>query len=147
MLDTIVGAAVEAASQTGPDFTVSRPAQSATARRAARVPRGWEAFARCVEHRESRGQSDNVNPSSGAAGLFQFMPAWRGSLPYVISERLGQFGMAAKQRAKVRTYLFRVHYIHKYPAVYQRIAFAEVLDDGLWVHWYLAGSRCNGMAQ
>lgn len=144
MLDTIIGAAVEVASPTA-DLNVAKPAQSALMRRAARVPAGWGAFARCVEHRESRGQADNVNSSSGAAGLHQWMPAWRDSLPYVISERLGQFGAPAKVRQAVRTYLFRLHYIHRYPATYQRIAFAEALDDGIWRHWYLAGSRCNGL--
>jgi hypothetical protein len=98
-----------------------------------------------VEWRESNGRRDVVNGSSGAAGLHQWMPAWRKSLPYVVSERLKQFGMPAKQRAKVRAHLFRVHYIHRYPAVYQRVAFAEVLDDGLWVHWTLPGSRCQGL--
>ena len=143
MIDTIIGAAVEAASPT--DVNVHRPATYPVAQRAARVPRGWEAFARCVEHRESRGIATNVNGSSGAAGLFQFMPAWRDSLPYVISERLGQFGAPAKVRKAVRTYLFRLHYIHKYPPVYQRIAFAEVIDDGLWTHWTLPGSRCQAL--
>ena len=145
MIDTIVGAAVEAATQSAPELNVARPGQSSLMRRAAQVPRGWEAFAACVEHRESRGIPTNVNGSSGAAGLFQFMPAWRGSLPYVISDRLKQFGAPAKVRKQVRTYLFRVHYIHRYPAMYQRIAFAEALDDGIWRHWYLAGSRCNGL--
>ena len=28
----------------------------------------------CIKHRESRGQYDVVNPSSGAAGAYQFMP-------------------------------------------------------------------------
>jgi len=59
VIDTLIGAAVEAASQPTADFNVARPAQSELMRRAARVPRGWEAFAACVEHRESRGIPTN----------------------------------------------------------------------------------------
>ena len=129
------------------EWAVSRPTRGAHARtvvRASTVPPRWRPFAACVESRESHGNPHALN-NSGAAGLFQFMPAWRASLPYVISQRLGRFGAPPAVRKAVRTYLFRVHYIEKYPSIYQRIAFAEVLDDGLWHHWTLPGSRCEGL--
>lgn len=141
MIETI---ALAAALHAPASFDPATPRDSAVVRRAAAVPARWRPFAACVEARESGGQPDAVN-ASGAAGLFQFMPAWRASLPYVISERLGQFGAPASVRKAVRTHLFRLHRIEDYPAVYQRVGFAEVLDDGLWHHWSLPGSRCQSL--
>jgi hypothetical protein len=156
ILETLVGLAMQA--EPTPDaptttaahsreWAVNRPnrgAHSRTIRDSSVVPARWRPFAACVENRESHGNPKALN-ASGAAGLFQFMPPWRASLPYVISQRLGRFGAPPAVRKAVRTYLFRVHYIEKYPAIYQRIAFAEVIDDGLWHHWTLPGSRCQGL--
>ena len=150
MIDAIIGAAVEVASDiTDRDLHVARPSRSVSAvRRAATPPTGWSAFASCVEHRESHGNPRAVNPS-GAAGLFQFMPNWRHGAPYIVRERLMQFGTSGTQARSVRLYLSRLGRIEKYPALYQRIAFAEVIEDGgrsaALRHWGLAGSRCQAL--
>ena len=86
-----------------------------------------------------------VNRGSGAAGLFQFMPAWRSSLPYIVAERLKQHGLPKPQAKQVRLYLTKLGRVEKYPALYQRVAFAEVIEDGGWRHWTLGGSRCQGL--
>lgn len=146
MIDLLVGAAVETAStDTDREWAAARPDRSVSAvREAVTPPSGWGAFAACVEQRESGGSPTALN-ASGAAGLFQFMPAWRSSLPYIVAERLKQFGASKRQAKSVRVYLQGVGRVEKYPALYQRIAFAEVLDDGAWQHWTLRGSRCEGL--
>ncbi|MDO8308594.1 MAG: transglycosylase SLT domain-containing protein [Actinomycetota bacterium] len=129
------------------EWSVQRPNRGAYSRLVALAslpPRGWEAFAACVIRRESHGNPSVLNhEGSGAAGLVQFMPDWRHGAPFIVRERLIQFGMPAKVARTVRLYLSKVHYIHKYPEVYQRIAFAEVLEDGEWRHW--SGHTCNGL--
>lgn len=128
-------------------WSVQRPTRGAHAtamRQAASPPRGWAAFAACVEHRESKGHAGILNhEGSGAAGLFQFMPDWRHGAPYIVRERLIQFGAPAGVARQVRLYLTSLRRIERWPALYQRIAFAEVLEDGGWRHWSLRGSRCN----
>ena len=145
MFDTLLAAAVEVATNADREWSVARPSRSTPSaiREAIVPPKGWEAFARCVEQRESKGQAGVVNASSGAAGLFQFMPAWRHGAPYIVRERLVQFGMKPKQARQVRVYLSRLGRIEKWPALYQRVAFAEVIEDGEWTHWALAGSACQ----
>lgn len=147
MIDTIIGAAVEVATNdTDREWAVQRPSRSVSVVREAAVPpRGWEAFAECVEQRESGGSPTAVNGSSGAAGLFQLMPAWRHGAPYVVRERLMQFGVGKRQAKAVRVYLTGLGRIERWPSLYQRIVFAEVIEDGLWIHWTLPGSRCNGL--
>lgn len=149
MLDTLLAAAVEVAySADDREWSVARPSRSApgAVRQAVTPPKGWEAFARCVEWRESKGNAGILNAQgSGAAGLFQFMPNWRHGLPYIVRERLVQFGMDKATARKVRVHLSGLKRIERYPAVYQRIAFAEVLEDGEWEHWALAGSKCQGL--
>ena len=148
MIEHILGAAVEVARVADSDreWAVQRPSRSVAAvRESALPPRGWEAFAECVEQRESGGSPTIVNKSSGAAGLFQLMPAWRSGAPYIVRERLLQFGASKKQAKAVRVYLSGLGRIEKWPALYQRIVFAEVVEDGLWHHWTLPGSRCQGL--
>lgn len=129
------------------EWAAARPNRGQHARTVALAslpPRGWERFTACVINRESHGQPGVLNgEGSGAAGLVQFMPDWRHGLPYIVAERLRQFGMPGKVARQVRVYLSRVHFIDRYPEVYQRVAFAEVLDDGLWWHW--DGHTCNGL--
>jgi hypothetical protein len=84
-----------------------------------------------------------VNRGSGAAGLFQFMPAWRHGLPYIVAERIQKFGATKRQADTLRAFLWDIKKIEKYPAMYQRIAFAEVISDGAWHHWTLRGSSCQ----
>lgn len=146
MIDTLMHAAVEVAANNDREWAVSRPSRSVSAvRAAAEPPPGWAAFAECVERRESGGSPTAVNRSSGAAGLFQLMPAWRTGAPYIVRERLLQFGSSRKQAKAVRVYLTGLGRIERWPALYQRIAFAEVVEDGLWRHWTLPGSRCQGL--
>lgn len=149
ILDALLALALAApADPVTPDreAAATRPSRSAPAlRSAAAVPRGWGAFAACVEQRESGGSPTAVNSSSGAAGLFQLLPAWRHGAPYIVRERLRQFGYTAAQARTVRVYLTGLHYIERWPAMYQRVLFAEVIEDGLWTHWTLPGSRCEGL--
>ena len=146
MIDTLIGAAVELAHDPYRELVVERPSRSVSVvRNAAVPPRGWHAFAECVEQRESGGSPTAVNKSSGAAGLFQLMPAWRNGAPYIVRERLLQFGATRAQAKAVRIYLSGLGRIEKWPALYQRMVFAEVIEDGLWHHWTLPGSRCQGL--
>ena len=111
---------------------------------AAHIPKPLQAYATCVEHRESRGNPQALN-STGHAGLYQFAQAWRHGLPYMVRDRLVQFGMPAKAARAVRVHLQRLP-IHHWPAKYQRIGFLEVLERGGYEHWHIGGSRCNGLA-
>src|SRR3954464_840077 len=55
--------------------TAALQAQAAAASRTRRVSSGNSGNSlECIKHRESRGQYDVVNSSSGAAGAYQFMP-------------------------------------------------------------------------
>lgn len=159
ILDVLVGLAMHAEPTPDPSvaptihtatdrpFAAARPnrgAHSRTVALAALPPKGWERFAACVINRESHGSPTILNgEGSGAAGLVQFMPDWRHGLPYIVRERLIQFGMPKALARSVRVYLSRLHYIDRYPEVYQRIGFAEVLEDGEWGHW--SGHTCNGL--
>lgn len=100
-------------------------------------------FTRCVEHRESKGIPTVVN-SSGHAGLFQFSQNWRRGLPFMVADRLRAHGMNKTAARAVRITLSRKA-IQAWPAVYQRIGHAEVLERGGWWHWTLPGSRCQGL--
>jgi len=105
VLEHIIGAAVEvAANDTDRELSVARPSRSVSAvRDASTVPPGWEAFAECVEQRESGGNPSILNhEGSGAAGLFQLMPPWRHGGPYNVRERLLQYGATKKQAKAVR---------------------------------------------
>ena len=149
MIDMLLGAAAEAVVQADTDreWAANRPDRGTHSRvvsLASLPPKGWSAFSACVIRRESHGQPGVLNgEGSGAAGLVQFMPDWRHGLPYVVRERLIQFGMPTGVARIVREYLSSLHYIDRYPEVYQRIAFAEVLEDGLWRHW--SGHTCNAL--
>jgi len=149
MIDALIASAVlMLPAETDRGWAVERPSRSVSVvRNAARPPRGWRAFADCVEQRESGGSPTAVNKSSGAAGLFQLMPAWRSGAPYIVRERLLQFGATRAQAKAVRIYLSSLGRIEKWPALYQRIAFAEVVEDGLWHHWALSGSRCQALVR
>lgn len=126
------------------EWALQRPSRSVSAvREAAQVPPALRAFAACVVDRESGGTLDRPQSGSGAlngggsgaAGRWQFMPSWRHGLPYMIRDRLIQFGASKKQARAVRVYLSNVHYIHKYPGIYQDIGFLEVVERGGAHHW------------
>jgi hypothetical protein len=134
---------------TGPDDREPAPSRAAAATAAASVvPGRWQAFARCVERRESNNQPHVVN-SSGHAGLYQFSRAWTHSLPYIIARGLKAHGMTARQARSIRISLAGKR-IEQYPAIYQRVAFAQVLAEGgraaAMRHWHLSGSPCNALA-
>ena len=111
------------------------------------VPARWQAFAACVERRESGGNSRAVNRSSGAAGLYQFMPAWRRGLPYVVGRGLVRAGMTPGAARAVRLSL--PHRIEAWPARFQRVAFAQIIHEGgrtaALRHWH-GGRGCDGLA-
>jgi hypothetical protein len=149
MIDMLMSAALEATHSIDPDrvWSASRPNRGTHARvvaEATALPRAWSAFAECVEKRESNGLPDVINPSSGAAGLYQFMPAWRDGLPYMVADRLRDYGMPSKVARGVREWLSS-HNIEAWPVAYQRIGFAAVVMSGGWRHWTLPGSRCQGL--
>lgn len=143
MFDVLIGAAIEATNHDR-EWAAQRPSRAtySVARDASQVPDGWEDFARCVEQRESNGQAGVVNSSSGAAGLFQFMPAWRTGLPYMVRDRLVRFGMPKAIARQIRLDLSATR-IEDWNPIWQRIGFAEVIDRGGDEHWTLRGSRCE----
>jgi len=126
----------------------TRPSRSAYAgaiRRAALPNPSWRAFAACVEQRESGGSSTAINSGSGAAGLHQWLPAWRNGLPWNVRARLIDHGVPRPAANAVRQHLSATP-IHQWPAMYQRVGFADQLDrPGGWRHWSLPGSRCEGL--
>jgi hypothetical protein len=130
------------------EWAVNRPTRGSsrvvnTVTRAATPPPSVYRWASCVLDRESGGtfarrQSGTGalnGEGSGAAGRWQFMPNWRHGLPYMVKDRLVQFGMPKRQARQVRLYLSRLHYIHRYPGVYQDIGMLEVVERGGAFHW------------
>lgn len=150
MLDTILNAAVEvAADNTDRQWAAARPDRSVSAvRDASHVPSRWRAFASCVLHRESGATLDRPQSgagalnASGAAGRWQFMPAWRRGLPYMVKDRLIRHGVSRPQATKVRIWLTE-HPIQQWPGVYQDMGAFEVMERGGAFHWRLAGSKCE----
>lgn len=142
MFDTILSAALEAIAVN--NVAVHRP--TATYRSvtddASKVPPRWRDFAQCVIHRESRDTADAINESSGAAGLYQFMPSWQDGLPYLVRDRLVRYGMRNRDAREIRIDLSNTP-IDKWDATWQRIGFAEVITRGGDSHWALAGSTCE----
>lgn len=148
MFDMVIGAALEVvrSDDDGRELAVARPSRSVSAVREAIVPpRGYADFAACVEDRESGGQAHVLNHGgSGAQGLFQFMPSWNHGGPYMVRDRLVQFGLGKAQARKVRVWL-SARPIHRWPAPYQRILFAEAVErGGALKHW--SGHTCNPLA-
>lgn len=110
---------------------------------AAVIPPSLVAYEECVAHRESHRNPRAVN-ATGHAGIYQFAPAWRHGLPYMVRDRLVRFGMSATAARKVRITLSGLP-IQKWPSTHQRIGFLEVVHRGGFEHWYIPGSRCNGL--
>lgn len=116
--------------------------------KASAIPAQWQDFADCVGTRESHHNPRALNKGSGAAGKWQFMPAWRRGLPYMVVKRLKAHGY---DPATAKRLLKRMHElpINKWKAEYQDIGFvAAITASGGkgWKHWYLAGSKCNALA-
>lgn len=155
MLDTIIGAAVEAvaANDDRREWAVARPSRSVSAiREASTVPARWRAFAECVLRRESGATLDRVQSGagalntagSGAAGRWQLMRPWNDGGAWNVQKRLVRFGVPKAQAREVRVYLQRTP-IHRWHGVWQDMAAFEALESGGWRAWYLAGSRCNAL--
>lgn len=126
-------------------WAVTRPSRGsfAAVHSAAQPPAGWDRFAACVEERESKGNPAAVNEGSGAAGLHQWLPAWSNGLPYNVASRLVEFGVPPVEARQIRVSLSDTP-IHRWPAMYQRVGFADQIDrPGGWRHWSLPGSRCE----
>ena len=141
-----VVAAAAADGDSSRSWHVSRPDRGAyrsLVRAAATPAPAITSWAVCVLDRESGGTFDRrqsgagaLNTAgSGAAGRWQFMPAWRHGLPYMIRDRLVQFGMPPKQARQVRLFLSELYYINRYPGLYQDIGMLEVVERGGWFHW------------
>lgn len=128
------------------EWVINRPSRGTYSRvvtDAATPPPHILRWATCVLDRESGGSFDDrqsgagaLNTAgSGAAGRWQFMPSWRHGLPYMIRDRLVQFGMPPKQARQVRLFLSELYYINRYPGLYQDIGMLEVVERGGSFHW------------
>lgn len=125
-----------------PDSDRQAVADRAT-RAAAEVPVRWEQFERCVAERESGNSPTARNSSSSASGTYQFLDTqWRDGLAFMVAHRLKHFGMSKPDARKIRIRLQDTH-IARWPAVYQRIGFNEVIANNGAHHWRLPGSRCE----
>lgn len=125
---------------------ISRQARSATVAAASIIPARWRAFATCIVARESHGNPRARNPRSSAQGIAQWLDrSWRYGLAHDVAVRLHAFGMPWEQALGLRAWL-RGHEIATWPLALQQVGLAAVLEAGGWRHWYLAGSRCNGLA-
>jgi len=125
-----------------PDDDRAATAQRAT-RSAADTPTRWERFESCVAERESGNSPTARNSKSTASGLYQFLDSqWRAGLAFMVAHRLKHYGMPKFDAKQIRIRLQDTH-IAKWPTVYQRIGFNEVVTQGGSHHWRLNGSRCE----
>lgn len=151
MMETLLGAALEVATDHDRAIVVERPSRSVSVvREASRVPASMRAFAACVLRRESGATLDRPqsgagarNPSSSASGRWQFLQSsWGRSLPYMVADQLVDHGLPRAEARKVRAYLQSLP-IHRWPGLYQDMGFIEVVQRGGWAHW--RGASCNGL--
>ena len=154
MIDAILAAAIWIGPT--PQADTVRTQNISAASQARDIPRKWEAFTLCISERESGfGRTDDTsksyraaNPTSSAQGRYQFLDRqWRHGAGWNVWKRLIRFGY---DRATAKVVLKKLHDtpIKRWKPIYQDIAFAEALLSGKgqgWKHWYLAGSRCNGL--
>lgn len=108
-----------------------------------------ERFRKCVIRRESNGHYFSRN-RSGHAGAYQFNDAaWRVSLTYMIRPELR--ALIGTRAADVAIERLRLHPVNRWSRWVQDMAFHTALNfEGPmsgWRHWYLAGSKCNGLAR
>lgn len=114
---------------------------------ASAIPAEWQRFADCVATRESHHNPKALNSGSGAAGKWQFMPAWRRGLPHMVAERLASHGATPRLVRRLLASAKGLP-INKWKEHYQDIGFVAAVTskEGMgWRHWYLAGSPCNSM--
>lgn len=158
MIETL---ALAAAVASGPDHItllertvdIKKPAAGAFGEQiesAARVPKKWRPFARCVLDRESGGTLERKNsgegarnPRSSASGRWQFLDNnWRSGLAHMVRERLVDHGMPKSHAKEVRMEL-KSKPINKWDGHWQDIGFVAVIQEGGWYHW--RGHSCNGL--
>lgn len=125
----------------GPTVEPAEPTRRQVVAAARRFPVRWKPFAACVIRRESHGNPRAVNGSSGAAGIAQWMPAWRHGLPFALYRRLRAVGMDHAQATRTRKSM--PHLIQRWPEWAQRAAMVQVLVEGGAAHWRLSGSPCE----
>ncbi len=135
------------------ELSVRRPSRSVSSvREASTVPSRWRGFAACVLARESGATLDRQQSGVGAlnqagssaAGRWQMLSPWQDGGAWNVQKRLIRYGVPRKQAREVRAYLQRTP-IHRWHGTWQDTAAIEALESGGWRHWYLAGSRCNGL--
>lgn len=115
--------------------------------KASAIPAQWQQFADCVATRESHHNPKALNRGSGAAGKWQFMPAWRRGLPHMVAERLASNGATPRLVRRLLASARELP-INKWKEHYQDIGFVAAITskEGMgWKHWYLAGSPCNSL--
>lgn len=130
------------------ELAVARPSRYVSAiRSASSAPPKFRDWAACVLKRETgavlhnkKSRQDARNPTSSAAGRWQFLAAWRNGLPYMVRERLIEHGMPTAQATTVRKFLSD-RPIHKWPGVYQDVGAFEVMERGGAFHW--RGHSCG----
>jgi len=144
----LIGQAAEQAEQDAArEWALNRPnrgdSRSATiVQRAATFPPSLVSWASCVIDRESGGnlieRQSGVQAlngeGSGAQGRWQFMPPWNDGGPYMVKDRLEQFGMPHKDAKEIRIYLSS-RPIWKWNGWYQDILFIEANERGGSFHW------------
>jgi hypothetical protein len=128
-----------------PTFT---SANVVAARAARQVPAEWVDFTECVSQRESGDRYEARNPTSSAQGRYQFLDrSWRYGGSWNVFKRLVAHGYDRRTARFVRLRLASTE-IARWRPVYQDVLYAQVLTSGEgqgWRHWFLAGSRCNGL--
>lgn len=109
-------------------------------KRAATFPPAITDWASCVIDRESGGnlveRQSGVrayNPS-GAQGRWQFMSPWNHGGPYMVRDRLVQFGMPKADAREVREHLSS-HPIVEWNGWWQDILMIEAVERGGAFHW------------
>lgn len=142
----LIGQAAAQAEQERQEF-LERPGRGSSraviiVERAATFPDNIKSWAACVLDRESGGtlteRQSGVgarNPSSSASGRWQFLNnAWNDSLPYMVADRLVDFGMPRPQARMIREHLQSIP-IYEWHGYWQDIGFLEVVARGGRHHW------------
>lgn len=137
------------------EWAVNRPTRGSslmvnTIARAATPPPSVYDWAACVLDRESGGTFDRRQSGTGALntsghqGRWQFSRNWNHGGPYMVRDRLIQFGMPAKQAREVRLYL-SARPIYRWHGFYQDILFNEAVERDGSHHWAFGGGACDSM--
>ena len=140
MIDTLLAATLML---TAASDTIKTDPISISTKAAAVVPHRWRKYEQCVAERESGNSPTARNKRSSASGTYQFLDtSWRSGLAYMVAARLKHYGMPHVNARKIRIDLQRTH-ISRWPSIYQRVGFNEVIARGGAHHWRLPGSVCE----